>query len=97
MGIIKFWVAVGLALAGAVIAAIVACSSVAGAPAAPLAVVAGIGAALVTITSVAWAVFIEFQGVKQGASSLREERQFNTDFDGDNWPAATAAGEWKAG
>lgn len=22
---------------------------------------------------------------------------FNTDFDGDNWPAATAAGEWKAG
>lgn len=98
-GIIKFWVAVGLALAGvavAIIAAIVACASVVGAPAAPLAVVAGISAALVTITSVSWAVFVEFQGVKQGASSLREERQFNTDFDGDNWPAATAAGQWKA-
>ncbi|MGH3899024.1 MAG: hypothetical protein ACRDTA_12400 [Pseudonocardiaceae bacterium] len=98
-GIIKFWIAVGLALAGvavAIIAAIVACSSVVGAPAAPLAVVAGIGAALVTITSVAWAVFVEFQGIKQAASSVREERQFNTDFDGNNWPAATAAGEWKA-
>ncbi|MGH3807684.1 MAG: hypothetical protein ACRDRU_13890 [Pseudonocardiaceae bacterium] len=98
-GIIKFWVAVGLALAFlavAVISAIAACTTVVGAPVAPLVVLAGIGGALATIMSVSWAVFVEFQDVKQGASSMREERQFNTDFDGDNWPAATTAGEWKA-
>lgn len=98
-GIIKFWVAVGVALVTlvvAIIGAIVACATVVGAPAAPLAVVAGIGGALLAIGSASWAVFVEFQGIKQGASSMREERKFNTDFDGDNWPAATAAGEWKA-
>lgn len=98
-GIIKFWVAVGLALAGlvvAIIGAIAACATVVGTPAAVLAAVAAIGGVLVTITSAAWAVLGEFQGVKKTASSLREERQFNTGFDGDNWPPATAAGEWKA-
>ncbi|MGQ0717058.1 MAG: hypothetical protein ACT4NP_07025 [Pseudonocardiales bacterium] len=80
----------------AIIGVIAACVTVVGAPAAVLAAVAAIGGVLVAVTSAAWAVFGEFQGIKQGASSLREERQFNTDFDGDNWPAATAAGEWKA-
>ncbi len=98
-GIIKFWVAVGVALvalvAGLVTAVGLAASGV-GAPGAPAAAIAALVGALGSISAGAWAVFVEFQGVKDQASALREESQYNTAFAGDRWPRVTAEGQWQA-
>lgn len=98
-GIIKFWVAVGIGIATAVtgiIAAVAAVVGVVTAPLGPVAAAAAIVAALTVIVGSAWAAYVEFQGVKDQAEALREERRYNTAFEGDQWPRATAEGEWKA-
>jgi hypothetical protein len=101
-GVVKFWVAVGVALASAAgaiisIAEVVASlSGVVTAPAALLGIVGAIISVIVGITSAAWAVFVEYEGVKDQATNLREEREYNHAFDGEQWPKATAEGEWRA-
>lgn len=98
-GIIKFWVAVvvGLVAAAAAIAgAVAALAGVVTAPAAPVAAAGAILGAIVAVGGGAWAAYDQFQGVQQVAGSLQEEAEYNTAFDGDRWPRATAEGEWKA-
>ncbi len=98
-GIIKFWVAVGVALvalAAGIATAIGLAVSGVGAPGAPAAAIGALLGALGAISAGAWAVFVEFQGVKDQADTLREESRYNTAFDGDQWPRATAEGQWQA-
>lgn len=91
--------ALGIGLVTAVagiIAAIAAIAGIVTAPAAPVAAAGAILAAIATVASVGRAVFVEFQGVQEQATSLREESEVNTAFDGDRWPRATTEGEGKA-
>jgi hypothetical protein len=97
-GILKFWGAVTLGLVAAVAGIFAAYAAIAGvvsAPAAPIAAAGAILAAIVAISSGVWALVVEFQGVKDQATALREESVFNTAFDGDGWPRGDAAGEWE--
>lgn len=98
-GIIKFWIAAILALVVLVGGIFTAIGLALGGVTLPGSVPAAIGAiigALAAIGGGAWVAISEFQGVTEVASSLKEERQYNTSFDGDNWPAATAKGAWRA-
>lgn len=98
-GVIKFWITAIIGLVGAAAGLSGAIALVFGgvtAPAAPFEAAAAILGVLAAVGGGGWAVFIEFKGLDQTASAMREEARFNTSFSGDQWPRATAEGKWKA-
>lgn len=98
-GVIGFWVAVAGALVilvGGIITAIGLALGVITMPASPVAAVTGVLGFIGALGTAVYGAYSYFQDVADDASRLREESQFNTAFDGDEWPRATTAGEWQA-
>ena len=96
--IISLWGGIAVAVLGlaATVAGFVASATGVGAIVGVPTVVAGIVGCIAGVAGVVWTITQGFHAISKTVSSLRDEVELNTSFHGDQWPAATATGAWKA-